>query len=186
MVLLLHSGRCYKAEICVILFLLRCPFIWYPFRPKSVFGQKPWTIIRQFEQNRGHYLWSFYSKLRCPFQWYQCVVSQISFCLQSMHYSPSLPPFSPLQVVLLPGAERLVIAVAQVHTAHGDRGDVVTGKGSGPRTGWLQLPHPDVDPAGLPLSDEVDATSRHVCLGLHLHGRVLSLVVKLHHLYPQL
>ena len=27
---LLHSGRCYEAEICVILFLLRCHFIWYP------------------------------------------------------------------------------------------------------------------------------------------------------------
>ena len=26
--LLLHSGRCYEAEICAILFLLRCPFIW--------------------------------------------------------------------------------------------------------------------------------------------------------------
>ena len=47
MVLLLHSGRCYEAEICAILFLLRCPFIWYPFWPKSNFsgfGQKPWTI----------------------------------------------------------------------------------------------------------------------------------------------
>ena len=49
-VLLLHSGRCYEAEICVILFLLRCPFIWYHFLLKSkmsVFGQivqKPWTI----------------------------------------------------------------------------------------------------------------------------------------------
>ena len=64
MVLLLHSGRCYEAEICVILFLLRYPFIWYPFWPKSKFsdsGQKPWTIIRRFDQNRGHYLWSFYS-----------------------------------------------------------------------------------------------------------------------------
>ena len=26
-VLLLHSRRCYEAEICAILFLLRCPFI---------------------------------------------------------------------------------------------------------------------------------------------------------------
>ena len=65
-VLLLHSGRCYEAEICAILFLLRFPFIWYPFWPKSnfsVFGQKPWTIIRRFYRNRGHYLWSFYSSL---------------------------------------------------------------------------------------------------------------------------
>ena len=30
-VLLLHSGRYYEAEIFVILFLLRCPFIWYMF-----------------------------------------------------------------------------------------------------------------------------------------------------------
>ena len=46
-VLLLYSGRCYEAEIYVILFLLRCPFIWYPFLPKSKFsdfGQKPWTV----------------------------------------------------------------------------------------------------------------------------------------------
>ena len=63
-VLLLHSGRCYGAEICVILFLLRCPFIWYPFWPKSKFsdfGQKPWTIIRRFCRNRGDFLRSFYS-----------------------------------------------------------------------------------------------------------------------------
>ena len=53
-VLLLHSGRCYEAEICVILFLLRCPFIWYPLLLKlkfSDFGQKPWTIIRRFYRN---------------------------------------------------------------------------------------------------------------------------------------
>ena len=51
-VLLLDSGRCYEAEICAILFLLRCPFIWYPFWLKSKcsdFGQKPWTIIRRFD-----------------------------------------------------------------------------------------------------------------------------------------
>ena len=63
-VLLLHSGRCYEAEICVILFLLRCPFIWYPFLPKSKFsdiGQKPWTIIRRFYRNRSVFLRSFYS-----------------------------------------------------------------------------------------------------------------------------
>ena len=59
-----HCGWCYKAEICTILFLLRCPFIWYPFWPKSKipdFGQKPWTIIRRFYRNRGDILWSFYS-----------------------------------------------------------------------------------------------------------------------------
>ena len=82
MVLLLHSGRCYEAEICVILFLLRCPFIWYPFWPKSKFsdfGQKPWTIIRRFYRNRGDFLWSFYSSLRrlfplrCAIAWYYCL-----------------------------------------------------------------------------------------------------------------
>ena len=60
-VLLLITGRCYEAEICAILFLLRCPFIWYPFWPKSNFGQKPWTIIRRFYRNQGDFLWSFYS-----------------------------------------------------------------------------------------------------------------------------
>ena len=50
-VLLLQNGRCYEAEICGILLLLRCLFRWYPFLPKSKFsdfGQKPWTIIRRF------------------------------------------------------------------------------------------------------------------------------------------
>ena len=62
--LLLHSGRCYEAEICAILFLLRCPFIWYHFLPMSKFsdfGQKPWTIIRHFYRNRGDFLRSIYS-----------------------------------------------------------------------------------------------------------------------------
>ena len=63
-VLLLPTGRCYGAEICTILFLLRCSLIWYPFWPKSKFsdfGQKPWTIIRRFCRNRGYFLRSFYS-----------------------------------------------------------------------------------------------------------------------------
>ena len=50
-VFLLLTGRCYEAEICAILLLLRCSFIWYPFWPKSNFsdsGRKPWTIIRRF------------------------------------------------------------------------------------------------------------------------------------------
>ena len=65
-VILLPSGRCYGAEICAILLLLRCSFRWYPFLAKSKFsdfGQKPWTIIRRFDQNRGHSLRSFYSSL---------------------------------------------------------------------------------------------------------------------------
>ena len=55
-----------RAEICTILLLLRCSFRWYPFLPKSKFsdfGQKPWTVIRRFHQNRGHSLRSFYSSL---------------------------------------------------------------------------------------------------------------------------
>ena len=55
-----------RAQICTILLLLRCSFRWYPFLPKSKFsdfGQKPWTIIRRFHQNRGHSLRSFYSSL---------------------------------------------------------------------------------------------------------------------------
>ena len=47
-VLLLRSGRCYKAEIWTILLLLRFPFIWYLVWAKtniSDFGRKPWTIV---------------------------------------------------------------------------------------------------------------------------------------------
>ena len=53
MVLLLHSGRCYEAEICTILFPLRCAIVWYDYLTKSKFsdsGQKPCTIIRRFDQ----------------------------------------------------------------------------------------------------------------------------------------
>ena len=56
---LLQSGRCYKAEICAILFPLRYAIAWYYFLPKSKFsdsGQKPWTIIRRFDRNRAHSL----------------------------------------------------------------------------------------------------------------------------------
>ena len=65
-VLLLQNGRCYAAEICAILLLLKCTFRWNSFLPKSNFsdfGQKPWTIIRRFGRNRGQSLWSFYSKM---------------------------------------------------------------------------------------------------------------------------
>ena len=50
---LLQSGRCYKAEICIIVFPLRCAIAWYYILPKSNFsvsGQKPWTIIRSFDE----------------------------------------------------------------------------------------------------------------------------------------
>ena len=65
-VFLLLTGRCYEAEICTNLLLLRCSVRWYPFLPKSKFpdfGRKPWTIIRRFDQNRGHSLRPFYSSL---------------------------------------------------------------------------------------------------------------------------
>ena len=61
-----QSGRCYKAEICTILFPLRCAMAWYYFLQKSKFsdsGQKPWTIVRRFDRNEAHSLWSFYSLL---------------------------------------------------------------------------------------------------------------------------
>ena len=48
------TGRCYEPEICAILLPLRCSFRWYIFLLKSnfsVFGQKPWTIIRRFGRN---------------------------------------------------------------------------------------------------------------------------------------
>ena len=65
-VFLLLTGRCYEAEICAILLLFRCSFRWYHFLPQSkfsVFGQKPWTIVRRFGRNRGHSLWCSYSSL---------------------------------------------------------------------------------------------------------------------------
>ena len=43
--LALLTGRCYGAEICTLLLLLRCSFRWYSFLAKSNFGQKPWTIV---------------------------------------------------------------------------------------------------------------------------------------------
>ena len=45
----------------------------------TISGQKPWTIVRGFDRNRGHSLWFFYSSLegtmilfplRCGFAWY--------------------------------------------------------------------------------------------------------------------
>ena len=75
----LLTGRSYKAEIGVILLLLRCSFRWYHFWPKSKFcdfGQKPWTIIRRFYRNRGDFLWSF-----TP-QW------KVLFWPKTMDYSP--------------------------------------------------------------------------------------------------
>ena len=50
-VLLLQDGRCYEAEICTILLLLRCLSYGVLFGQSqkiSDFGQKPWTIIRRF------------------------------------------------------------------------------------------------------------------------------------------
>ena len=52
-VLLLLNGRCYEAEICVILLPLRCSFRWYAVLLKSTFSdfdRKPWTIVRRFDQ----------------------------------------------------------------------------------------------------------------------------------------
>ena len=49
-----NYGAIQKAEICTILFLMRCPFKWYPFWQKlkfSVSGRKPWTIVRGFDRN---------------------------------------------------------------------------------------------------------------------------------------
>ena len=36
---LLPTGRCYGAEICTILLLLRCSFRWYAFLPKSFLAE---------------------------------------------------------------------------------------------------------------------------------------------------
>ena len=92
-VLLLQNGRCYEAEICAILLLLRCPFRWNPFLLKSNFsdfGQKPWTIIRRFGRNRGHSLWSFYSKMEGAI--YEAEICTIPLLLRcSFRWNPFLP-----------------------------------------------------------------------------------------------
>ena len=49
----LLEGAIYKAEIYAILLLLWCPIQRHPFWLKSKFsdsGQKPWTIVRCFDQ----------------------------------------------------------------------------------------------------------------------------------------
>ena len=87
-VLLLQNGRCYEAEICAILLLLRCPFQWYPCLPKSdcsVFGQKPWTIIRRFDQ--------ILSTLITP-HW-KVLSSSIKYCKIMTGYKRSTPPPPP-------------------------------------------------------------------------------------------
>ena len=80
MVLLLLAGRCYEAEICTIRSSLRCPFRWYPISLDSkfsVFGLKPWTIVRRFDQGAPSSLegamelkfeiCAILLPLRCPF-----------------------------------------------------------------------------------------------------------------------
>ena len=60
---LLHAGRCYEAEFCTILLLLRYAFAWYPFFAEVKilsFGRKPWTIVRRIEVV---FLRPFYSSL---------------------------------------------------------------------------------------------------------------------------
>ena len=53
-VLLLQNGRCYEAEICAILLLLRCAIAWYCFfakvkififRPKTM-DYSPWFLAK--------------------------------------------------------------------------------------------------------------------------------------------
>ena len=42
---LLLAGRCYEAEICAILLLLTCPFVWYPFFAKvKIYIFRPKTM----------------------------------------------------------------------------------------------------------------------------------------------
>ena len=90
-VLLLQNGRCYEAEICAILLLLRCPFRWNPFLPKSNFsdfGQKPWTIIRRFGRNRGHSLWSHFSKLEGAMKLKLHHPAPLEMCFVCCHFLP--------------------------------------------------------------------------------------------------
>ena len=95
-VLLLQNGRCYEAEICAILLLLRCPFRWYPlfFLPKSKFlrfwpktmdyNKAFWPKSRSFFvvlllQNGRCYeaeICAILLLLRCPFRWYPFLFCQ--------------------------------------------------------------------------------------------------------------
>ena len=122
MVLLLPTGRCYGGEICVILFLLRCPFIRYPFWPKSNFsdsGQKPWTIIRRFDRNQAHSLWSFYSSLEgatelkfAPFCSFQRGLSNDT-SLEQFQQSPPLTTLPTLTLVNLRSNDTSVVVLGQ-------------------------------------------------------------------------
>ena len=58
MVFLLIVGRCYEAEICVILLRLDVLRLvsFYPRSNFSISGRKPWTIVRRFDRNRGYFI----------------------------------------------------------------------------------------------------------------------------------
>ena len=86
-VLLLQNGRCYEAEVCAILLLLRCPFQWNPFFAKvKIFRFWPKTMdynkafwpksrssfVVLLLQNVTCYeaqICAILLLLRCPFRW---------------------------------------------------------------------------------------------------------------------
>ena len=115
-VLLLHSGRCYRAEICVILFLFRCPFIWYPFLTKSNFSDcvTAFTIVPtslSIVPLRHHYITAsvsivplrhhlcFHSTITSPV----CTVIHITITSPLHHHYITPPPPPP---GMIPGFPR--------------------------------------------------------------------------------
>ena len=103
---LLITRRCYEAEICTTLLPFRCAFAWYLVWPKSIFsgsGQKPWTIVRRFDRNRGHFSSSFYSSLEgvmnlkfchsAPLQMFFCLVSCLAY-LKFFRFWPNTMDYS--------------------------------------------------------------------------------------------
>ena len=123
---LLLAGRCYEAEICAILLLLRCPFVWYPFWPKSKFsvsGRKPWTIRSQaFLPNLSSFfeaslllagrcyeaeICAILLLLRCPFVWYPfwpkskfSVSGRKPWTIRSQAFLPNLSSFFEASLLL--------------------------------------------------------------------------------------
>lgn len=93
-------------------------------------------------------------------------------------------PCLPLQIMILVGVECFVISVTKVDATHGDRGDVIQAKGARPRA--RNRTHGYIDPPRLALAYHEDPPTADVWLGLDLNGNILPLLVKLHHLNPQL
>ena len=71
---------------------LEVPFPMVSFFPEvkiSVSGRKPWTIVRRFDQNRGHSLRPFYSKVEGAMKLHHSAPLEICFCRHGILFSQS-------------------------------------------------------------------------------------------------